>query len=195
MGITRMLITSNKTRFTSMHASEESVLWLQLALQELARQRPECLADQLLDWFSDDMFFIMIKQLCKILEPFTLVFKAVEAACATLADVIRFWLYLAKMITQLPFQSIDSAFRKWCCIAFNMRQADAQPYVQVGFVLCIQGTEMHLLAAQACGRKSLWRLVCCGSVMASTQTCSCSQTWSSTDCMKLLIPVFLQMVS
>ena len=73
---------------------------------------------------SDDMFFIMIKQLCKILEPFTLVIQAVQAACATVADVTRYWLYLAKMISQLPFQSIDSAFRKWCCIAFNMRQAE-----------------------------------------------------------------------
>ncbi|KAL0019152.1 hypothetical protein WJX77_011765 [Trebouxia sp. C0004] len=40
MGISRMLITSNKTRFTSVHASIESVLRLQPALQELARQHP-----------------------------------------------------------------------------------------------------------------------------------------------------------
>ncbi|KAL0024498.1 hypothetical protein WJX77_009947 [Trebouxia sp. C0004] len=124
MGIAHMLIISNKTRFTSVCASVESVLWLQLALQELAQQHPECLTDQLLDWFSNDMFFIMIKQLCKILEPFTLVIQAVQAACASLADVTRYWLYLAKMMSQLPFQSIDSALRKWCCIAFNMRQAE-----------------------------------------------------------------------
>ena len=124
MGITRMLITSNKTRFTSVHASIESVLRLQPALQELARQHAECLSDQLLEWLSDEMFFIMIEQLCKILEPFTLVIQAVQAACATVADVTCYWLYLAKMISQLPLQSIDSAFRKWCCIAFNMRQAE-----------------------------------------------------------------------
>ncbi len=56
------------------------------SLHQCARQHPECLTDQLIDWFSDDMFFIMIKQLCKILEAFTLVNQAVQAACATLAD-------------------------------------------------------------------------------------------------------------
>lgn len=86
MGINRMLITSNKTCFTSVHASIESVLRLQPALQELARQHPDCLSKQLFDCISDDMFFIMIKQLCKILEAFTLVNQAVQAACATLAD-------------------------------------------------------------------------------------------------------------
>ena len=63
MGIKRMLITSNKTRFTSVHASIESVLRLQPALQELARQHPDCLNDQLTECISDDVFFIMIKQL------------------------------------------------------------------------------------------------------------------------------------
>lgn len=90
MGIKRMLITSNKTRFTSVHASIESVLRLQPALQEVLREEPGCLTDKLVKYISDDMFFIMIKQLCKILEPFTLVIQAAQAACATLADGTRY---------------------------------------------------------------------------------------------------------
>ncbi|DBA79000.1 TPA: hypothetical protein ACH3X1_008866 [Trebouxia sp. C0004] len=191
MGITRMLITSNKTRFTSVRASVESVLWLQLALQGLARQHPECLTDQLLDWFSNDMFFIMIKQLCKILEPFTLVIQAVQAACASLADVTRYWLYLAKMMSQLPFQSIDSALRKWCCIAFNMRQAEMlSPMCKLALFLHPRYRDALADSSSLC-EESLWRLVCIQTWLSS----SCSQTCSRTDCMKLLIPVFLQMVN
>ena len=135
MGIKRMLITSNKTRFTCVHASVESVLRLQPALQEVLREEPGCLTDKLVKYISDDMFFIMIKQLCKILEPFTLVIQAVQAACATLADVTRYWLFLAKMIAQLPSQSIDLDFRRHCNLAFNLRkERDAQPPMQVGFV-------------------------------------------------------------
>ena len=151
MGIKRMLITSNKTRFTSVHASIESVLRLQPALQELARQHPDCLNDQLTECISDDMFFIMIKQLCKILEPFTLVIQAVQAACATLANVTRYWLYLAKMISQLPVQSIDSAFRQWCYIAFNMRQEEMLS------PLCKLALFLHPLYRDAIGGSSaLW---------------------------------------
>ncbi len=151
MGINRMLITSNKTCFTSVHASIESVLRLQPALQELARQHPDCLSKQLFDCISDDMFFIMIKQLCKILEPFTLVIQAVQAACATLADVTRYWLYLAKTISQLPFQSIDSAFRRWCCIAFNMRQQEMLS------PLCKLALFLHPLYRDAlAGSSGLW---------------------------------------
>ncbi|DBB06981.1 TPA: hypothetical protein ACH3X1_011573 [Trebouxia sp. C0004] len=151
MGITRILITSNKTRFTSVHASVESVIWVQLALQELARQHPECLTDQLLDWFSDGMFFIMIKQLCKIVKPFTLVIQAVQATCETLADVTRYWLYLAKMIPQLPFQSINSAFGKWCCIAFNTRQAEMLS------AMCKLALFLHPRCRDAlAGSSSLW---------------------------------------
>lgn len=40
MGVKRTLITSNKTRFSSVHASLESVSRLQSALQELVRQHP-----------------------------------------------------------------------------------------------------------------------------------------------------------
>lgn len=152
MGIKRMLITSNKTRFTSVHASIESVLRLQPALQEVLREEPGCLTDKLVKYISDDMFFIMIKQLCKILEPFTLVIQAVQAACATLADVTRYWLFLAKMIAQLPSQSIDLDFRRHCNLAFNLRKEEMLS------PLCKLALFLHPLYRDTCsGSPALWR--------------------------------------
>ena len=123
------------------------------ALQELAQQHPDPLSNELAD-ILDDMFFMMIKQLCKILELFTLVIQAVQAACATLADVTRYWLYLAKIISQLPVQSIDSAFRQWCYIAFNMRQE------QMLSPLCKLPLFLHPLYRDATGGSpALWESI------------------------------------
>ena len=78
MGIKRMLITSNKTRFTSVHASLESVVRLQSVLQEIARQHPAILSKCAMKTISNDMFFVRLKQLCKLQEPFSLVIAAVQ---------------------------------------------------------------------------------------------------------------------
>lgn len=58
MGIKRMLITSNKTRFTSVHASLESVARLQSVLQEIARQQPALLSKAVIKTINNDMFFV-----------------------------------------------------------------------------------------------------------------------------------------
>ncbi len=78
MGIKRMLITSNKTRFTSVHASLESVVRLQSVLQEIARQHPAILSKCAMKTISNDMFFVRLKQFCKLLEPFSHVIAAVQ---------------------------------------------------------------------------------------------------------------------
>ena len=98
MGVKRTLITSNKTRFSSVHASLESVSRLQSALQELVRQHPRLCTAAVMATIGSDMFFVRLKQICKLLEPFTLVMAAVQAARATIADAMRYWLFLAKHI-------------------------------------------------------------------------------------------------
>ncbi len=86
MGIKRMLITSNKTRFTSVHASLESVVRLQSALQEVNRQRSELLSKLVRDIIEDDMFFVRLKQICRLLEPFSL--------SLLLSEIVMAWMPL-----------------------------------------------------------------------------------------------------
>lgn len=157
MGIKRMLITSNKTRFTSVHASIESVLRLKEPLQQVARLHPDCLSDKLKKYVLDDFFFLMIKQLCTILEPFTLVIQAVQADCATLADMYGSNLQRAL----LP------------CLQPAARRG-VSPSVQVG-----RCSKTPLPAAQSCGMRFLWKLAKSGSVVAkapSNASSSCPQT-------------------
>ena len=83
MGIKRTLITSNKTSFTSVHASLESVVRLQDALQELVKQAPKLIAAAVVATINSNMFFVRLKQICQPLEPFTLVMTAVQGARTT----------------------------------------------------------------------------------------------------------------
>ncbi len=124
MGIRRMLITSNKTRFTSVHASLESVVRLQSALQEMARQHSQLLSKAVLAVINDDMFFVSLKQVCKLLEPFTLVIATVQAARTTLADVMRYWLFLARQMHSLGEGSLPVPFKAHCFVAYNLRHEE-----------------------------------------------------------------------
>ncbi len=124
LGIKRMLITSNKTRFTSVHASLESVVRLQSALQEVNRQRPSILSDLVISIIEDEMFFVRLKQLCKLLEPFSLVIAAVQAARTTLADLMRYWLFLAKLLTGFSSDGLPPEFKAHCFMAYNLRHME-----------------------------------------------------------------------
>ncbi|DBA77778.1 TPA: hypothetical protein ACH3X1_009238 [Trebouxia sp. C0004] len=136
MGITRMLITSNKTRFTSVHASMESVVRLQPALTELADKQPYLLTDKALALITDDMFFIKLKKLCYLLEPFTLVIHAVQSSDTTAADVMRYWLLLTKHISKLPSDSVDADFKAHCFTAYNLRHNElVSPLCQLALLL------------------------------------------------------------
>ena len=107
-----------------------------------------------MQYITDDMFFIKIKQLCKLLEPFTLVIQAVQAASATLADVTRYWLFLARRVTLLPSDSIDAAFREHCFLAFNLRQEEMLS------PLCKLALFLHPLYRDAIGGSSgLWNQI------------------------------------
>ena len=124
MGIKRMLITSNKTRFTSVHASLESVVRLQSALQEIARQQASLLSKEALNIINDDMFFVRLEQICRLLEPFILVIAAVQAARTTLAYVMCYWLHLAKSVTGSSSDCLPPAFKAHFFVAYNLRHQE-----------------------------------------------------------------------
>lgn len=163
MGIKRMLITSNKTRFTSVHASLESVVKLQSALQEIARQHAGVLSKAALNLINDDMLFVRLKHLCKLLEPFSLVIAAVQAARCTLADVMRYWLFLAKAVTGSSSDGLPPDFRTHCFVAYNLRHQEmVSPWCKLALFLhplyrdvVSEDTNNWVLVQQTAGK--LWK--------------------------------------
>ena len=126
LGIKRLLVTSNKTRFTSVHASIESIVRLQPAREKIVRQNPGMMSAEVEGIITDDMMFLHMKQICKLLEPSTLVIMAVQSDECTLADIQRYWMHLAKCMAALNSVSSDSDFNAHCIAAFNMRQLEMQ---------------------------------------------------------------------
>ena len=100
-GIKRMLVTSNKTRFTSVHAML-SVLRLRDSLMWLVKEHRGLLSATVLAALAEhELFFLALSQLCHLLTPFTLVIHAVQSDDATMADVMRYWYFLARQMDAL----------------------------------------------------------------------------------------------
>lgn len=136
MGIKRMLITSNKTRFTSVHASLESVVRLKGVLQEIARQHSSILSKSVVNLINHDTLFARLKLLCNLLEPFSLVIAAVQAARCTLADVMRYWLFLAKAVTGSSSDGLPPDFKAHCFLAYNLRHQEmVSPWCKLALFL------------------------------------------------------------
>ena len=135
-GIKRMLVTSNKTRFTSVHAMLESVLRLKDVMIEIAGQHKKLLSAAVCAILADDMFFFGLKQICQLLVPFTLVIQAVQSDDATLADVMRYWYFLARSVDALKAYLTDPDFKAHCVSAFNWRVKDMHnPLAQLALFL------------------------------------------------------------
>ena len=64
-------------------------------------------------------FFLGIIQLCQLLTPFTLVMYAVQSDDATMADVMRYWYFLARQMDAMKANLTDPAFTAHCIAAFN----------------------------------------------------------------------------
>ena len=119
-GIKHMLITSNKTRFTPVHAMLESVLRLRESLMWLVSEHRTLLSATVLAAFPDhEELFLGISQLCQLLVPFTLVIHAVQSDDATVADVMRCWYFLARQMGAIKPRLADPAFKALCIAAFN----------------------------------------------------------------------------
>ena len=106
----------------------ESVLRLKDSLLYMAKEHSHLLSASVLGILADrdtvDMFFITIRQLCLLLTPLTLVIQAVQSDDATLADVMRYWYYLARQIDALKKRLTDADFKAHCISAFNWRVKD-----------------------------------------------------------------------
>ena len=126
-GIKRMLVTSNKTRFTSVHAMLESVLRLKDSLLWVVKEHHGLLSATVLSVLASDeheLFFLAVRQLCLLLTPFTLVIQAIQSDDATMADVMRYWYFLARQMDALKANLTDPAFKAHCISAFNWRVQD-----------------------------------------------------------------------
>ncbi len=136
MGIKRMLVTSNKTRFTSVHAMLESLLRLKEALLRVVREHKGILSAAVLSTLTDPMFFIALEQVCQLLVPFTLVIQAIQSDNATLADVMRYWIFLGRSMQKLVANLTDASFKAHCISAFNWRVKDMHnPHAHMGLFL------------------------------------------------------------
>eukprot|EP00898_Chlorokybus_atmophyticus_P002936 jgi/Chlat1/3643/Chrsp238S03648 len=82
-GINTTLYSFNKTRFTSVHS------WFRLlkVLRVCATY--------------GGPLEVGLASLCELLQPFSKIIMAVQAADATLADITRYWLYLARAIKEI----------------------------------------------------------------------------------------------
>ncbi len=136
-GINGMLVTSNKTRFTSVHAMLESVLRLKDVMLHLLETHQNLLSAGVLAVLADcELLFIGIKQICQMLVPFTLVIQAIQSDDASLADVMRYWHFLARSMDSIKPQLTDPAFKKHCIAAFNWRVGDMHnPLAQLALFL------------------------------------------------------------
>lgn len=137
MGITRLLVTSNQTRFTSVHAMLESVVRVKPALDAVVAQFPQLVTSKAVtEALADDLFVPALKQLCQLLVPFTLVIHAIQSDQATLADVTRYWMFLARSMSEIKTYITEPSFKQHCISTFNMKEKDMfNPLAQLALFL------------------------------------------------------------
>ena len=98
------LQTSNTTRFTSVHIMLQSVLNMDQPLHAVLNQHAaDIKQDEVKHIIGDRQFWAAADVLSKLLNPFSQVVMAIQAKTATVADVTRYWLYLARCFkAELP---------------------------------------------------------------------------------------------
>lgn len=96
LGIRASLARANATRFTSVHMCLESVHNLQRALLNIARE--SITSKRVLELLDDAIFWIEVGSLCKLLEPFSQAVMAIQSDRSSMADVTRYWIYLARVM-------------------------------------------------------------------------------------------------
>jgi hypothetical protein len=123
------LVSSNKTRLTSVHLCIQSLIQLQPAFSEyleLAKTDSSLMPatqQELQEALSDFDWWAKLQKLNKLLQPFSEVIMAIQSQQSTLADVSRYWLYLAQQLKlQLPF--LPNGFRQHVITSFNKRAAE-----------------------------------------------------------------------
>ena len=139
LGIKGRLRSSNKTRFTSIQMMLESVVGLEAAFAFLLNNHGSVILNaDIPPIIRDRVFWASAEVLNKILVPFSKVMTAIQAKTATLADITRYWLYLARVLREeLPKVAAAGGESSPCCFAakvlplFNMVSASPLvPYEQ-----------------------------------------------------------------
>ena len=88
LGVTTSLVTSNKTRFTSVADMLASLLKFKLPFQTIGL--PTIVKDsRIRGIIHDDQFWMDLKTISTLLQPFSQVVVAIQAKEALLADVFR----------------------------------------------------------------------------------------------------------
>ena len=180
-GIKRMLVTSNKTRFTSVHAMLESVLRLRESLMWLVSEHRTLLSATVLAALADhEELFLGISQLCQLLVPFTLVIHAVQADDATMADVMRYWYFLARQMDAMKARLTDPAFKAHCISAFNWRVHDMHNPMLILLSSCTLGIVAQSPRQRTHTAASDTQLPHCGATMGSQNRIhrSCWLRWT-----------------
>lgn len=97
----KALQSSNQTRFSSVHMMLQSVLTMERAFQTVMAEAPhEINASDVQSILSARLFWARCEQLCQLLKPYSDVITAIQRSNANLADVTRYWLYLARTLRQ-----------------------------------------------------------------------------------------------
>jgi hypothetical protein len=119
LGIKGRLRSSNKTRFTSIQMMLESVVGLEAAFAFLLNNHGSVILNaDIPPIIRDRVFWASAEVLNKILVPFSRVMMAIQAKTATLADITRYWLYLARVLREeLPKVAAAGGESSSCCFA------------------------------------------------------------------------------
>lgn len=103
----------------------ESVLRLKDTLIWMVKQHRQLLSATVLTTLAEhELFFLAVSQLSQLLTPFTLVIHAVQSYDATLADVMRYWYFLARRMDAIKANLTEPAFKAHYISAFNWRIQD-----------------------------------------------------------------------
>jgi hypothetical protein len=105
----RMLESSNKTRLTSTVMMLASVIHNEAAIKAVAGMTleqqgnrrgsiPLIKSAEVRDIIADDTFWQQARLLHKLVKPFETIIMATQNRHATLADVTRYWIYLARIL-------------------------------------------------------------------------------------------------
>ena len=95
------LRSSNKTRFTSIQMMLASVVRLEHAFTSLLSTQASVIqSNDIPPIIKDRVFWASAEVLNNVLVPFSKVMTAIQAKTATLADITRYWLYLARTLRE-----------------------------------------------------------------------------------------------
>lgn len=102
------LQTANKTRFTSVEACITSVQRNEAALRAVVQNHPDAISKaEVKAIVQSQSFWHGVGFLCRLLVPFSQVVGAVQARGATLADLTRYWCFLARTLAGMELDFPD----------------------------------------------------------------------------------------